>query len=124
MSRRLQPPRNEQQLQTRIWKEIITFYPNAWIFHAVGSPYQTPGIPDLLICIDGLLIGMEIKFPHPGESVEHARARATLQQRRQIRFINLAGGMAGVVTSVEEALDLIRRAFLKRDILQQKREKE
>lgn len=72
-----------------------------------------PGIPDLLICLDGLLIGIEIKFPRPGESVEHARARATSQQRRQIRLINDAGGMAGVVTSVQEALDLIRRAFLK-----------
>jgi hypothetical protein len=124
MPRREQPPRNEKQLQNRIWKEVIRLWPNAWLFHPVGGPYQLPGIPDLLMVVNGVFIGMEIKFPGPRESVEHARARATPQQRRQIRFINIAGGMAGVVTSVPEAMDLIRRAFVKRDILQQQREKE
>jgi hypothetical protein len=70
-------------------------------------------VPDLLLCIDGLFIGMEIKFPRPGESVEHAKKRATPQQRNQIRLINNSGGMAGVVTSVAEAMDLIHRAFVK-----------
>lgn len=106
-------PTNEKQLQDRIWKRIITLAPTAWVFHPVGGPYQTPGIPDLLICINGMFIGMEVKFPHPGESVEHARSRATPQQRAQIRRINLAGGMAGVVTSEAEALDMINRAYRK-----------
>lgn len=116
-------PRTEQQLQDNIWAEVIFHFPNAWIFHPVGGPYQKPGIPDLLICIDGLLIGMEIKHPKPGESVEHARARATPQQRKEIRAINAAGGMAGVVTSVPEAMDLIRRTFVKHGV-QYHREKE
>ncbi len=67
---------------------------------------------------------MEIKFPHPGESIEHARERATPQQRQQIRRIVNAGGMAGVVTSVEEALDLIHRAFRKRSALNREKEKD
>lgn len=81
-----------------------------------------PGVPDLLMCVDGLFIGMEVKFPRPGESVEHARARATSQQRQQIRLINNAGGMAGVVTSVAEAVDLVHRAFRKRDTLLREKE--
>ena len=104
-------------MQALIWKTILDLRPTAWLFHPVGGPYQEPGIPDLLICIDGLLVGMEIKFVHPGESRAHARNRATVQQRKKIRDIIAAGGMAGVVTSVEEALDLINRAFLKRDAL-------
>lgn len=119
---RVQEPRNEEQLQRRICKRILELRPNAWIFHPVGGPYQTPGIPDLLLCIDGLFIGMEIKFPKPGESMEAARARATPQQRNQIRLINNAGGMAGVVTSVDEAMDLIHRAFVKSERLREKRE--
>lgn len=112
-------PRNEEQLQARICKAIAEKRPEAWIFHPVGGPFQTPGIPDLLICIDGMLIGMELKFAHPGESDKHARNRATPQQRRQIAAINDAGGMAGVVISVDEAFDLIRRAFVKRDALRE-----
>ncbi len=114
MTRGRQPPRTEKQLQARVWKAVIELRPEAWLFHPVGGPFQVPGVPDLLMCIDGMFIGMELKFPHPGESTEHARARATPQQRSQIKRINAAGGMAGVVTSVEEALDLIHRAFRKR----------
>lgn len=109
-------PLNEEQLQTAIWAMIIRKWPTAWVFHPVGGPYQKPGIPDLLICIEGLLIGMEIKHPKVTESVEHARQRATPQQRKEIRAINSAEGMAGVVTSVAEAEDLINRAFYKRDV--------
>ena len=110
-------PRTETQLQNRIKKEVKKLRPTAWIFHPVGSPYQEPGIPDLLLCVDGLFIAMEIKFPKPGESIEHARGRATIQQRSQIKRIIAAGGMAGVVTSVDEALDLVHRAFVRRDAL-------
>jgi len=115
--------RNEAQLQSQIWKAIIGLSPNAWIFHPVGGPYQTPGIPDLLVCVDGLLIGMEIKHQKPGESVEHARSRATPQQRKQIRLINNAGGVAGVVTSVAEAIDMIRRAYVKHEALMREKER-
>ena len=82
-----------------------------------------PGIPDLLICIDGLLIGMEIKFPGPGESIEHAERGRPSYSAKQIRAINAAGGMAGVVTSVAEALDHCQRAFRKRDALSREKEK-
>ena len=115
-------PTTETQLQARIVKAIKGIRPNSWIFHPVGGPFQLPGVPDLLMCVDGLFIGMEIKHPKPGESVQHARERATPQQRRQIGLINKAGGMAGVVVSVPEALDLVHRAFVKHDRLGERRE--
>lgn len=108
-------PRNEAQLQDNIWRRVILDYPNAWLFHPVGGPYQTPGIPDLLIVIDGYFIALELKHPKPGESIEHARARATPQQRKKIRQINAAGGYACVVVSEAEAVRAIKRAFQKRD---------
>lgn len=113
---------DETALQRAIVKAIRKIKPTAWVFHPVGGPFQQPGIPDLLICVDGLMVGMEIKHPKPGESIAHARNRATPEQRRQIRLINRAGGMAGVVVSVDEALDLIRRAFVKHEALRQKKE--
>jgi hypothetical protein len=108
-------PVSEENLQERVIKAILKMRPEAWVWHPVGGPYQTPGIPDLLVVIDGVLIGIELKFPKPGETVEHARDRATPQQRNQIKKINRAGGMAAVCVSVEESLDLIRRALIKND---------
>lgn len=105
---------NETDLVAKIRKAILKIYPNAWIFKVHGNPYQLAGVPDLLVCVAGLLIGMEVKDPKPGESLQHARERATPNQRKQIRDINAAGGMAGVVISVEEALDMVETAFRKR----------
>jgi len=101
----------EDRLQARIIKAVLRRYPSAWIFHPVGGPYQLPGVPDLLMCINGLLVGAEIKCRRPGESEQAARERSTTGQRLQIQKINRAGGIAGVVLSVEDTLDLIERGL-------------
>jgi hypothetical protein len=102
---------NESKLVEAIVKAVRKKYPEVWSFNVHGGPMQMAGVPDLLFCIEGLLIGAEAKNPGPSESLEHARNRATSLQRMQIRNIIKAGGMAGVVTSVEETLDLIERAL-------------
>lgn len=104
-------PNNEAGLVGNIAKAIKKRYPSAWLFKVVGSPYQMTGVPDLLVVVNGLLVGAEVKFVRPGESREHALSRVTPGQRVQIQRINAAGGMAGAVTSVEEALDLIERGL-------------
>jgi hypothetical protein len=103
-------PTNEAGLVAQIGKRIHKDYPDSWVMKVHGGPFQMAGVPDLLVCVDGYLIGLEVKFVRPGESSDHARLRATAQQRHQIRSINRAGGVAGVVVSVEEALALIERA--------------
>ena len=85
-----------------------------WTGSLEGVP--PAGIPDLLMCTSGLLIGLEVKHQKAGESLEAARKRATPTQRQQFREINAAGGMAGVVTSVEEALELVQRGLSHRTI--------
>ena len=97
---------SEAGLQRRIVAAIRAQYPSAFLFHPVGGPYQIAGIPDLLICLDGSFVGIEIKFQRPGESEQHARARATAQQLKIIAKIVEAGGYGGVVLSVGEALQL------------------
>lgn len=82
---------------------------------------QMVGVPDLIFCIHGLFIGAEVKHQKPGESVAGARGRATAGQQVQIARINNAGGMSGVVISVEETLDLINRAFEKQETVRAKR---
>lgn len=100
-------PTTEAGLQRSVVKAIARQWPGCWIFNVVGSPYQAAGVPDLLVCVQGQLFGVELKFQRPGESRAHAVERATPQQRAQIGRINRAGGVAGVVTTPKEALDLI-----------------
>lgn len=102
-------PTNEAGVVRLICKEVRKVYPDAWIFKVHGGPMQMSGVPDLLFCVDGKFIGAEVKFVRPGESRDHAAMRATPGQRNQIRLINKAGGSAGVVTSPQEALELIER---------------
>lgn len=103
-------PTNESQLVGLICRRLRKVYPGCWVFKVVGSPYQETGIPDLLVCVEGRLVGIEVKFQRPGESIEGALSRATPGQRVQIMRIRNAGGTAGVVTTVEGALDLIEEA--------------
>ena len=106
---------NEGLLQAAIVRAVKRRYPNAWVFHPVGGPYQEAGVPDLLICADGMFVGMEIKNPRPGESRQAMAQRVTPRQRAHIRAINKASGTAGAVTSVEEAMQLLDRAERERD---------
>ena len=99
---------NEKGLQAAIIRAIGQEWPSSWFFKVVGSPYQMTGVPDILVCVHGLLFGLEVKHPKPGESRMKARERATVQQRKQIRLINEAGGVATVVVSVKEALTVVR----------------
>lgn len=78
-----------------------------WIMKTHGSPYQQSGIPDLLCIAPGtgrLVVGIEVKRPH-------GTWKVTELQKKQIEFIHEAGGVAGVATCVEEALELLREAM-------------
>jgi hypothetical protein len=103
--------KNETALVAAIVKAIKKEWPNAFVFKAHGGPMQEPGIPDLLLCIEGLFIGLEVKHQKRTETPEYARSRTTPLQRIQIHRINEAGGMAAVVLTPEEALDTIHRAI-------------
>lgn len=104
-------PSNEAGTVAAIWKAIHREYPKAWRFKVVGSPYQMSGVPDLLLCVEGLLVGLEVKYQRPGESVEHALSRVTPRQWQQIREINQAGGYAAVVLNPAGALAAIGEAL-------------
>lgn len=95
----------------RITQAIKTRWPNAWVAKIAGGPYQTAGIPDLLVVVNGRLIGLEVKVQRVGESVEHARSRATTLQLSVIAALQRADATAGVVLSPEEALELIDQAL-------------
>jgi hypothetical protein len=103
--------RNESALVGGIWKAIVRAHPDAWLLKVHGGPYQRAGVPDLVLTVAGLFIGLEVKHQKPGESADGARERTTPLQRAEIRKINAAGGWACTVISVDEALTAIERAI-------------
>lgn len=94
----------ESALQTKIRKELES--QGAWAVKFHGSPYTRKGTPDLLICYKGYFIGMEIKVPGKEHTLTHLQAY-------QIDKIIEAGGVALVITSVEQALQVLKRIDMK-----------
>jgi hypothetical protein len=72
----------------------------AWVVKTHGSPHLA-GIPDLLVCYMGRFIALEVKRPE-------TRGTVTRRQQHFLDEIEKAGGWSAVVTSVEEALDVIQ----------------
>ena len=65
-----------------------------------GGPYGTSGVPDIICCYKGHFLGLEVKRPG---------GRLSDLQKRTLRKINDAGGVACKVESVEDVKGLIRR---------------
>ena len=102
----------EKHLVTAIRRAVLEKYPDVWTFKVVGHPYQERGVPDLLVVRDGILLALEVKLRAPGESLEHARGRASADQLRHIAAIRAAGGVAEVVLDVDEALSVLETGVL------------
>lgn len=98
----------ETVLVNRIRDRILKEYPDAWVRKIHGSPYQQAGIPDLLVCLDGQLFGLEVKAPRAGESRAALERRVTPLQRAEMRKMTAAGAVAAVVTSDSEALSALK----------------
>ena len=106
----------ETALVAAIKRAILARYPSAWVFKVVGHPYQESGIPDLLVCVQGHLFGLEVKLRRPGESEAHARERASDEQSKHIAGIRAAGGTALVILSADEALSAIAQTCPRRAV--------
>lgn len=90
----------ETRLQSRIRKALTQRFPDIFLFKVHGGRFQSAGIPDLLGCIRGHMIGLEVKVPG-------RENRATALQLQQIDKMNKAGAYATIVTSVEQAVQFV-----------------
>lgn len=87
----------ESTLQTSIRRALADA--GAYVRKNHGSAYGSAR-PDLSGCLGGRYFGFEVKVP--GND-------ATLLQTHELAEIRQAGGWAGVVTSVAQVTDIIRR---------------
>lgn len=102
---------NESGVVEAIRKRIAAEWPSSATWKMHGSIYMETGIPDVLCCVEGRLIFLEVKHRKPGESEARAYGRTSVEQVRQIRRIRAAGGAACTVLDEDEAVWAIREAL-------------
>lgn len=77
---------------------------NYWFFKVHGSIFQPSGIPDILACINGKFVAIEVKRTKGGI--------VSPLQKAQIEKIKENGGIAGVASSMEEFLEILKEGRL------------
>lgn len=91
---------NESDITKSILKYLKTL-PHCFFWKEHGGIYGTSGIPDIIVCIDGRFIALEVKTQ---------KGKTTPLQNAVIKKIHSSGGFAFVVRSVEEAKNAIDSA--------------
>lgn len=84
---------------TRAIKAALDKEPSVWHLKYAGGFYGTAGIPDLIVCVRGKFVALEVKQPgnYPTQIQRHVSAKITS-----------AGGLCVTVRSVDEALAVVR----------------
>jgi hypothetical protein len=81
-----------------------------------GSEYSEAGVSDLLCCLMGVFVAVEVKapesYPVKGKpSVDRALAEGpTVKQRAFLARVQKCDGIAGVAATVEQFMDLLAEA--------------
>ena len=74
----------EKQFQTKVIKHLKSL-PKTWFFKVWGGGFQRSGIPDIIACVNGVFVAIELKAEV---------GKATELQMLNVRQINAAGGIA------------------------------
>lgn len=90
----------ESKLSTQIQTALRTR--GVFVFKVHGSEYMQVGLPDLICCVRGVFVGLEVKMPE-------SRGEVSKIQTHRHAEIRAAGGEAHVVCSVREALSIVDR---------------
>lgn len=92
--------RLQKKIQDRLRREV-----GGWWFKQHGGPFTPAGIPDLIGCVEGLFFALEVKLPRKS-------SKPSAIQLETIRDIVIkGGGVATIVRSEEEALDVVTAAL-------------
>lgn len=92
----------ETRLRKKMEKALKAEWPKGYFRKIHGNQYQNAGIPDLLCCVEGLFIALEVKT---------ARGETTPIQEFELKMIRNASGYVAVVRTVQEAIDAVREAI-------------
>lgn len=92
----------ETRLTKTIRKNLMKEFPGSVFYKMHGSEYMESGIPDLIGCIEGKFVAIEVKHPDTSHDV------TPIQQARMDR-IHEAGAIVLVAEDSEEAIEVINR---------------
>lgn len=93
----------KESLETPITQKIIEALraKGGFWFKSHGNMYQMAGLPDIIGCYQGRFVGIEVKRPSKKIS-----GVSSIQAHR-LKQIKAAGGIAGVASSVEDAMTIL-----------------
>lgn len=91
-------PQPESKLSRKIMDLLRSN--GAFCFKVWGSDHTMAGLPDIIVCYQGKFYGFETKVPEK-------RAHTSARQDYVHGLIQASGGVACVVTSPHEALDIM-----------------
>ena len=95
--------KKESDLVADMRKTLANWFGGRWIkIH--GGPYQEKGLPDILGCLEGRFIAIEVKLPGKEKTL-------TPSQDKFLESITLAGGIAFMSSSIAYSLDQIGGVF-------------
>lgn len=77
----------EKQFENKI-KAFLNGLPNTWYFKYWAGPYSKSGIPDIIACINGHFVAIEVKAKN---------GHASELQKRNIKLIKNCKGHAYIV---------------------------
>lgn len=85
--------------ESDIQKKIIDYLQSegAWTVKTIQC--NKAGVPDILCCLNGRFIALEVKTE---------KGKASALQLRNIKQINHAGGIAAIVRSVEDTKQILK----------------
>ena len=88
----------ERNIVAAIMRYLKTV-PHCFCWKTHGGMYGTAGVPDIIICLNGRFVTMEVKTP---------TGKLTKIQEATLNRINDAKGYAFKVTSLQEAKEIIK----------------
>lgn len=75
-----------------------------WYFKVHGGPFQKVGVPDIVACIKGKFVAIEVKRPNGGV--------VSKLQQVQMEQIKACGGVVGVARSLDEFIQILKDSEL------------
>lgn len=69
-----------------------------------GGAYQSSGMSDIIGCVDGKFVALEVKIPGRESTL-------TKLQTKFLEDIRKSGGIAAMITSPEQALDIVKEGL-------------
>lgn len=96
------------RVESSIQHDILAYLrgcDSTYALNVGGNASMAKGTPDIIGCVRGRWIALEVKRPDGSYGL-------TIPQAIRIKQIRAAGGIAEVVTSVSDVTDILRKANL------------